>query len=107
MKKASAKKSKTMPVTNEDIFALIDERFDALAGYVVPEIGAKEATLRVEKRVTEIDKSMRSLASTVDMFAKQIAKFDTEYHTLVFQANRYEKWFRILAEKANVKLEAY
>jgi hypothetical protein len=102
-----AKKASKKGVTNEDILARIDERFETFASYVMPEIGSKEAVLRVEHRVSQIDVHLQSLSATVDAFAKQMAKFDIEYHTLVFQTNRYEKWFRILADKVGVKLDAY
>lgn len=105
MRMAKAKKA---TVTLESLGAKIDSTFntiDAKIDRVIDAIVTREDLRQLEERLDrKLDKRIAEVIEAIDNLTTQFGKLNIEYAAISAKLERYDKWFKILADKTGVKL---
>lgn len=103
MKKAARKKSarRSGEVTLASLEAKLDSVIDAMA--TRQEFQTYKA--EVNERLDRIEKNIERLVTAIDALSKKVEALTVEYHVINRQMDRYDRWFKEIAEKTGIELK--
>ena len=72
---------------------------------LVLNLATKDDIVRIEERLTGVEKSLRSLSVSVEKFVKIASDLKQEHAAISVQLTRHERWIKELAKKSGIALE--
>lgn len=92
--------------TKEELHAL-DEKVNRVIDAMVTHEDLHEELRKLEERIDQkMDKRFSEVMTAIDRLAKVVADLTVEYAAIKMQNERYERWFKQLANHAGIKLES-
>lgn len=72
---------------------------------LVLNLATKDDVQRIEERLTDVEKSLRSLSVSVEKFVKIVSDLKEEHAAISVQLTRHERWIKELAKKSGISLD--
>ena len=88
---------------NDVGFKELDAKLDRVIDAMLTEETVRKI---VREETADLRKSVQDLVTGIDKLVKSFEELQIEYVSIKVQLTRHEKWFKQLAEKTGLKLEA-
>ena len=105
MKKRAGKKIAAAHSPDSRRFDTIDAKLDRIIGAMVTQKEFEAFKEDVNRRLDHLDLTVARLVTVVSNLQKSVQDLLLEYAVVRQQMNRYDRWFKEIAEKLGIELK--
>lgn len=72
---------------------------------VIDAMATKDDIQRLDGRIEKLESSVNELTQSIERLVKLITDLQTEYAAIKMQMDRYDRWFKEIADKVGIQLK--